>query len=256
MKLFVLGNKGSFFDYVRQILSATSVVDFYTIDKSESLFASKAIEYISLTEFGDYDAVIYISGETRDELCMHLLNFRLPSILIDHIRGQQVHFIYLSSLAVFAGNESDQITVNSPFSALDNYGETKILLERYRERFVSNNLLPKISVIYPASFFSGSGNSSIEKFLHFKSKYSLLRLFTFHGSLSFIERDKLATQISIIAHNKTPVKLILAENYLLNNSGGMIKIPRIPLLIFKLFGTLSKKLALKLRMVFRGINYE
>lgn len=256
MRIIIFGNKGSFLDGVIKTLSVASNVDFYSIDKSDALFASKAIEYIADIDFSKYDSVVFISGETRDDLCMHFLNFRLPSILLNHISGRQTHFVYLSSLAVFAGNESDLITVNSPFLPLDNYGETKILFERFRESFIKSHKLPLISAIYPASFFSGSGSSSIEKFQRIKSRHWFLRIFKFNGSLSFIHRDKLALEIHNILKNNTPKKVILAENFSLYSLGGMINIPRLPIWIFKAIGKLSQKTSLKMRMVFRGITYE
>jgi nucleoside-diphosphate-sugar epimerase len=255
MKLIIFGNKGSFLDSVIKTLSNSSDVDSYSIDKSDALFASRAIDHISNLDFSCYDAVVYISGETRDELYMHFLNFRLPSILLERISGLQTHFIYLSSLAVFAGNKSDKITVNSPFLPLDNYGETKVLFERFREFFANNHSLPKVSAIYPASFLSGSGSSSVEKFQSIRSRYVFLQIFKLNGALSFIHRDSLAHEIQDILTINLPKKVILAENYMLANLGGIINIPRLPIFIFKAIDMLSQKTSLKLRMVLRGILY-
>lgn len=256
MKSIVIGNKGSFLNSLIEKMSEASTVDVYVVDKTDPLYVSKSINFIANAHFDTYSNVLYVSGETRDELCMFFLNFKLPSILMERIRGLKIHFVYLSSLAVFAGNQCDLVNTGTPFAALDNYGQTKILLECYRERYVSDNKLPIVSVIYPASFFSGSGTSSIEQFNAIKSKHLFLKLLKFHGSLSYIRRETLVDEIIDVVNKGASKRIILSENYSLATTGGILSVPVLPMFVFKIFGFLSARLALKLRMVFRGIAYE
>jgi hypothetical protein len=257
MKVLLIGNRGSFFELCREALEKSYVVDSFCIDKNRAFnLPLKLDEFKSTTNFESYSAIIYISGETRDEDYMHLLNFRFPSELADISSRHEITLIYLSSLAVFAGGFEDVVTSESQLMPIDNYGHTKALMDQYVLKLKRESSKVKIKILFPASFYHGSGRSLIERYEQFSNRHHLFfKLFGFSGCLSYVDREKLIDFISKSIVSDDYGSRILSSHFELDQQHAKFILPMLPIWFFKLINKVSPMLSIKLRMVLRGIRY-
>lgn len=258
MKVLLIGNRGSFFELCREVLEKSYAVDSFCIDKKRiSNLPLKLSEFKNATHFENYSAIIYISGETRDEDFMHLLNFRFPSELADISSRYEITLIYLSSLAVFAGGFEDVVAPGDQPVPIDNYGYTKALMDQYVSKLKREASKVKIKALFPASFYHGSGRSSIEKYERFSNKHHLFfKLFGFSGCLSYVDRERLINFISKSIVSDDYRSQILSSHFELDQQHSRFILPIFPIWFFKLISKVSPMLSVKLRMVLRGIRYE
>lgn len=257
MKILLVVNEGSFGkELSNKIIESGYNVKIITIHSKKIDFLSECYGYIKVIKQIDFDVCIYASGETVDVEKMFFLNFMFPSNIFDIVAQKNKKFVYLSSLAVFAGNLSDVITNKSDRKPIDTYGFTKNRLDEYIKN--ENSQIDTIC-IYPASFYSGNGRSSIEKFNNFRNRISFLKYISFPGVLSYITRDELINEIIKTIEKKGSGDILMANHKSLKASINLpsLKFPQISLSIFLVLNKLIPiRISLILRMILRGIRYE
>jgi len=258
MKILLIGNKGSLYDCCVKKMSLLYDVDSFCIVKAPlSNLPFDLSAYKNSVIFKNYDAIVYISGETRDLDFMHLLNFRFPSELIDIAYSLKIPFFYLSSLAIYGRCFDDTITTKSKFAPIDTYGFTKCLLDQYVGELRKIDHDVKIKAILPASIYSGRGRSSLEKFEYLKIKFRLIfNFFTFQGCISYIEQDKLVDTIVASVGSENYRFEILSFHFEFSQCKGWFIFPKPPIWFFKMVDFMSPAVSLRLRILLRGIRYN
>lgn len=258
-KLLLIYNKGSFANSLIIELEKKFKIVQYCIHNGFDL--NYYFEDIKNKVSNDTKYILYVSGETRDEKKMELLNYELPKNIIEFSINKNIRFIYLSSLAVFVNNYDTVVNINSERIPADKYGHTKNHLDLFVKGLNNDN----INIIYPASFYSGNGRSSIEKITKIFLKYPLIfKFFVFPGSMSYIKREKLIIIIiETIKSNKKEIiaseELLLADLWkaLYPNQRFYLNIPRLSVKILRILNKfLPAKIVIKLKMLLIGVKYE
>jgi len=258
MRILLIGNPGSFFKESKRKLSLSFDVDAYCVDRERRLsILSDFSNNQGFWDFEKYIAIVYISGETRNKEFMGLLNFELPSILADISCQNNMGFVYLSSLAVFAGCVEDLITVKSEFKPIDDYGKTKALFDHHISKLEKIYPGSRVKTIFPASFYSKSGRSSIEKFGFYKQKFSkIFNIVSLQGCLSYVDRDDVIDKIVVSLKREDYRAEIMAKHYELKDENSKFTFPKPPLLLFKIIGKVFPRISVKMRMLLRGVYYK
>ena len=256
-------NKGSFANECKKEISKSFPITSIEINGKIDLNLS---HIVNLAKNHDECNIIYISGEVRKVDKMDFLNFELPKKLLDLCLDYNVGLIYLSTLSVFGFNLEDVIKLNSKRSPIDSYGITKNKFDSLVEKTRVENPNVRISGIYPASFYSGNGRSSIEKYSNIILRYSyIFKYIILPGSLTYIERKEVINKIVILLKSGPEKDYILSNTIQLSeiskkNFGTnsiQLKVVRIPLLFFNILSIfISKKNIILLKMLFRGSKYE
>ena len=242
MKVQVIGNNGSFLKDVCQALlkeqlqvTQTNSADFNDVE--------------------DVEFVIFVGGETRNESAMNENNVVLPLRILNQCKSKNIYYLYLSSLSVFGWCLDDVVTTNSKRSPIDIYGITKLKMDQLAFASEYRNYC----AVLPASINAGRGRSSVEKIEYYFTKLPFLKLFSFPGSLSYIDRDELISIIISCLLEKREGLIIASKKYTLSQLSFKYSVPfpRLPLFFFKpLSKIIGKKKALLIKMVFRGIEYS
>lgn len=256
MKVLLVINEGSFGkELSNKIIEDNYEIEIIKIHPKKIDFLSECYEYLEKINKISFDVCIYASGETLDIEKMFFLNFLFPSNIFDIVVQKNKKFIYLSSLAVFAGNLSDTVTNKSDRKPIDTYGFTKNRLDEYIK---SENSQIEVVGIYPASFYSGNGRSSIEKFDNLRNKISFLKYISFSGELSYITRDELINEIIKTIEQKGSREILMVNHKRLDAvNKPLLKFPKIPLSLFFVLNKLIPiRISLIMRMILRGIRYE
>ncbi|WP_126455386.1 NAD-dependent epimerase/dehydratase family protein [Sulfuriflexus mobilis] len=266
MNILLICNAGSFSKQLISFFSAENVLTVYEV--TAPLDTNLLDDIVSsvenrMVQGESYDALLFISGESRNELIMNTLNFDFPKRLLDVSVANGLDFVYLSSLAVFSGVVDDHIGLDSPRSPIDLYGKSKNDFDTY-VAYLRESEGASIRGIYPASFYSRNGRSSLERYLKVINDYGFfLKRISFPGELSYIDRDELIEGILDVCKSNGSLDVILSNHvsleYLLLGEvgdGWFLRIPRMPMFFFRTLSVfLPAKIEIKLRMLLRGIRY-
>ena len=239
--VLLIGNKGRFLEKVKNRLLVYNLTCITCDEFNFEILSSKH----------QYDLVLYVGGEVRNVEKMKLLNFELPSILLNYCKEKNIRIIYLSSLSVFGFPKKDRVNLNSERLPYDEYGNTKNMFDE----LVRLNKGVQASILYPASIISGKGRSSVEKFNSLKENHKFFRYFSFSGCLSYIQQDVLIEEI-LTSINSNHVGEKILSNHMVLNDDRTIAIPKIPLRIYHLLSfIIGTKRSMLLRVINRGIYY-
>lgn len=156
-----------------------------------------------------YDYVIYCSGETKKTIFMKDLNFLIPKFLYQSLSFRK--YIYFNSLSIFEGNYNEFIGCESDLKPISIYGKTKSLFKNFS--------IGKSDIInlYPASFYSGNGRSSIEKFENLFNKFFFLRLLKFPGLISYVPIIDIYSSIYIIIRDDISKDVFISKYFRLSD---------------------------------------
>lgn len=263
MRLLVVYNPGKFAQKMITTLRGQHDVYVFPVDRIREHWLSNISEHFKSIEDLILDAVLYISGETRDVYAMYALNFWLPTQFLDFAVKRRLKFVYLSSLAVWAGNVSDSISLISQRQPMDTYGYTKWAFDHYVRAVREADPECHVSGLYPDSFYSGNGRSSIETYKKLIKKWRFLKYLRFSGCLSYAPVEKIIDGICAALASKVGYDQMIADCMLIKdikihsqNARWQIPVPRLPLWFFRgLQWFLPQKFLFKVRMVMRGIRY-
>lgn len=261
--IILIHNKGSFANECKKEISKCFPLTTIEVSGKIDLDLSSIV---NLTKEYDECNIVYISGEVRNVDKMDLLNFELPKKLLNLCVNHRVGFIYLSTLTVFGFNLEDVVKLNSERSPIDSYGISKNKFDNLVVKTRSQNPNVRISGIYPASFYSGNGRSSIEKYSNIILRYSyIFKYIILPGSLTYIERKEVINKIVILLKSGPEKDYILSNTIQLSEiskktfgtTSIQLRVVRIPLLFFNILSIfISKKNTILLKMLFRGSKYE
>ena len=260
MRILLIANTGGLLDELFQKFNDRShVVDVFEVKKNNIISCSQLLGDLQCDYpvLNVYDSIVFVSGETRNKKYMELLNYEFPSHILGLAHVGNVPFVYLSSLAVFAGCYEDRVSVKTPLNSLDKYGYSKAKFDKYVREFRRDEKNAVIGALYPASFYSGSGRSSIEKYDRIINRFGLIFKFVgFNGCLSYIDRRALLDELVSTVEKKDYKDRILARHYHLSMYKSFFVFPVLPMYFFEVLGLFLPRFSLKLRMLVRGIRYE
>jgi nucleoside-diphosphate-sugar epimerase len=215
-------------------------------------------------QIGDL-VIIFVSGETRNDEKMLLLNVDYPKSIMNWCSLNNTRFVYLSSLAVFVNNNDDAfITINSSRKPNDEYGKTKDAFDNYVKNCTLNSGELLFSALLPASFYSGNGRSSVEKMEKIMKRYPVVfKNVEFPGSMSYICVSRLYDEIiSVISYEGSQFRIVSSELSLsdirksLYDTCPIIKIPNIPVKTWKYVSIfVPNVLAYKMKLLLTRVVY-
>ena len=205
MNILLIANKGKLQFAVEKQLNKRNNVILYLINKKLGLYDLHE-GFRKLVLLNKLDLIIYISGETRDENNMMLLNYLLPKVILLLCQSKFIPFIYLSSLSVFGIPSLNKITETSERNSIDHYSATKNLFDIFAKKNCINS---SIVSILPGSIINFKSKNDITSKLIKLSKSFPLKIFLrrIHprGNLACIDIYDLAKAISFEA-NKLETK--------------------------------------------------
>ena len=157
MNILLVANKGKLQATLEKLINRKNNLISYLIDKE--LNFSSLIEKFREKFFKEkIDLIVFISGETRDENKMMLLNYLLPKEILRISQSNSVPLIYLSSLSVFGIPNSNKITTLSPRKSIDLYSATKNLFDSFAK---DNYSRASISCILPGSIINFKSKNDV-----------------------------------------------------------------------------------------------
>ena len=170
MNILLVANKGKLYETLNKLIDRKNNIISYLIDKE--LDFSRLVEKFREKFFKEkIDLIVFISGETRDENKMMLLNYLLPKEILRISQSNSVPLIYLSSLSVFGIPNSKKITTLSPRKSIDLYSATKNLFDSFAK---DNYSKAPISCILPGSIINfKSKNDITNKLIKFFKTFPL-----------------------------------------------------------------------------------
>lgn len=173
MHVLLIGNQGSFCDYLHRRLGKHFSVSCFSIDPSCCF--DELLECLKVKlACHSYGAVVFVSGETRVPERMFDLNFRLPASILDFLSTSRIPFIYLSSLSVFGIPDSKFVSLDSPRNPLDLYGVTK---NKFDIHVIQNFREYPIVAMMPGSIINPlSSHSILAKWRSFLLRSTLSRI--------------------------------------------------------------------------------
>tara|TARA_B100000073_G_C23711881_1_gene564553 strand:- start:729 stop:1592 length:864 start_codon:yes stop_codon:yes gene_type:complete len=157
MNILLVANKGKLHSALEKQISNYSDVYSYLINKNLDLFELiKGLKEITLKK--NFNLFIFISGETRDENKMMLLNYLFPKEILRMAQSKSIPLIYLSSLSVFGIPNKNKVTCFSPRKSIDFYSTTKNLFDSFAK---DNYSKASISCILPGSIINFKSKNDI-----------------------------------------------------------------------------------------------
>lgn len=203
MTVLVVCNQGAFSDSVIATLGTLSLHSkSLVVDKSKplQLLCEEFQAFFSLYHF---DAVLFVSGETRIEEYMDKLNFRFPAIIALICSVRQIPLLYLSSISIFGFPRSRRYSAKyfPTTPPVDLYGKSKFMLDSY-----ILNTLPSFpcTSILPGSFVKFPLNRcTLAKLYRFIQIPLVLKITSFvcpSGTLLVVKSDDLVKLICIELH--------------------------------------------------------
>ena len=200
MNILLIANKGKLQFAVEKQLKNSNNVILYLVNKKLGLYDLHE-GFRKRVLLNKFDLIIYISGETRDENNMMLLNYLLPKIILLLCQSKYIPFIYLSSLSVFGIPGLKKITEKSERNSIDLYSATKNLFDKFA---MKNCINSSIVSILPGSIINFKSKNDITSKVVKLSKSFPLRIFLkrIHprGNLACIDINDLAKAISFEAN--------------------------------------------------------
>ncbi len=205
MNILLVANKGKLQATLEKLINRKNNLISYLIDKE--LNFSSLIEKFREKFFKEkIDLIVFISGETRDENKMMLLNYLLPKEILRISQSNSVPLIYLSSLSVFGIPNSNKITTLSPRKSIDLYSATKNLFDSFAK---DNYSRASISCILPGSI------------INFKSKNDvtnkIIKFFKTFPQNIFFNKIHPKGNISCVDVNDLSKSIMFEINLLSNN---------------------------------------
>ena len=270
MNILLISNKGKLNNAVELKIKENNNVFLYLINKNLN-FDELIIGFKKIFFNNKLDLIIFISGETRDENKMMLLNYLFPKEILRISQSNFIPLIYLSSLAVFGIPTNKKVTKFSQKNSIDLYSTTKNLFDSYARNHCVN---ASILSILPGSIINFNSNHDIINKLIIFSKKSpqniFLRKFNSMGNISCIYVNDLAKSILSEVNNITDrnkdvnfkskictVNLSISQiQKKIYSKKYIIMIPNINFLNSKFFSKFFKKNILKkLYLFFNNIEY-
>lgn len=266
--IVLICNRGSFAAGLIQSLESKGcrfihVIDSKAVSLDLNLICSK-LDLLKEQYIGF--VVLFVSGETRDEKYMELMNYDYPKSIFLWAVKNNLRFIYLSSLSVFSNNNVDsEITHKSVRRTIDEYGRTKNMFDNYVIHRVNNCNDVYFSALMPASFYSGNGRSSIEKAKEFMLRYPFVfKNFVFPGSMSFVSIQTLYDEIFAEIHSDSQGFRIISQEKSLSvirnevfDSPPLLHIPNVPVRFWYIIDfVIPKSIVYRLKLLFTRLVYE
>ena len=192
LNLFLIHNEGTFAKLTKQRLQELFYIQAFNIRKNYSLKALENEIYMQISK-NRFNLILYISGETKENLFMKKLNFDLPYFIADVCDKKNIPLVYLSSLSVYGIPRRKSIDVLTNKLPFNNYGKTKsefdqILKIKLKDlRFCS---IAPGTIINPRSKKDNLLKNSIRK-LSSKPLIWLLKLFSPSGNYACVHIDDL-----------------------------------------------------------------
>ena len=192
LNLFLIHNEGNFAKLTKQRLQEFFLIHTFTIRKNCSLKVLENEIYMQINK-NKFNLILYISGETKENLFMKKLNFDLPYFIADICDKRNIPLVYLSSLSVYGIPRTKSIAVLTKKVPFNNYGKTKskfdqILKTKLKDlRFCS---IAPGTIINPYSKKDNLLKNSIKK-LSSKPLIWLLKLFSPSGNYACVHIDDL-----------------------------------------------------------------
>lgn len=195
MNILLVANKGKLNSAVESQIQKDNNIFLYLVNKDSGL--SELIEaFHEVFLQNKLDLIIFISGETRDENKMMLLNYLFPKEILRISQSNNLPLIYLSSLSVFGIPSSKSITNYSQKKSIDLYSTTKNLFDSFAR---DNCVKALVLSIMPGSIVNfRSKNDILNKLIKFSKTFPnnlFLKRFHPRGNIACIEVNDLAKAI-------------------------------------------------------------
>ena len=200
MNILLIANKGKLHLAVERKIQKNNNIILYLINKKLNLNQLKE-GFRSKVSNNKLDLIIFISGETRDESKMMLLNYLLPKEILQISQSKSIPLFYLSSLSVFGIPTKKIITENSERNSIDLYSTTKNLFDAFAKKNCLNALI--ISILPGAIINFKSQNDITNKLINFSKTFPQCLFLKFihpQGNISCIDVEDLAKVISLEAN--------------------------------------------------------
>lgn len=248
MKALLFSNPGKFSKGLVEFLSDNGIDVHFS-------YNYKSVNF----DFNDYDVVIFTGGETRKEEVMEDFNFEYPSHIVDKCIKLNKRFVYLSTLSVFGYPDTDVVSIGSRRSPFNLYGETKNKFDEYVAKVAEENNYFNYTAIYPASFKSSNGRSSVERIEKIFNKFPFLKLFSFSGFMTYVSVFDVYKQVLISINDEegSDSYVLMADEFHLKDLSYKfsIKLPTVPAFLIRII-PVKKKIKYAIRCVLRGVAYK
>ena len=195
MNILLVANKGKLHLAVEKKISKYNNVFSYLVNKNLGFF--DLLEgFKEITFNKKINVVIFISGETRDENKMMLLNYLFPKEILLFAQTHSIPLIYLSSLSVFGIPNTSKISTYTPRESIDLYSTTKNLFDSFANKNFSK---ASISCIMPGSIINfKSKNDVTNKLIKFFKTFPQNIIFNWihpRGNIACVEVNDLSKSI-------------------------------------------------------------
>lgn len=269
-KVVIISNQGRFGSGFIKYISESKDIELiksYVIDTKyeKSSIARRCQDISNSMKLLKPDFCFYISGETREPSRMSLLNIDFPKQIASICSDKHIKFVYLSSLAVWAGVNQLKVNLSTSHLAIDNYGKTKSRFDCWIRKNRCNNKDGLTAyIVYPASFYSGNGRSAIEKLEAGFYKFKLIfRYLGFSGSLSYIDINDIYRVLRGFALGEYQRDVLLSNSKSVEDISSLvfgtrpkIVIPRIPMFFWRIvFYIVPKRVYAISKYIFTGVDY-
>ncbi len=195
MNILLVANKGKLYSAVESQIQKDNNIFLYLVNKDSGL--SELIEaFNKIFSQNKLDLIIFISGETRDENKMMLLNYLFPKEILRILQSHNLPLIYLSSLSVFGIPSSKSINKFSQKESIDLYSTTKNLFDAFAKDNCAKSLV--ISIMPGSIINFRSKNDITNKLIKFSKTFPnnlFLKRFHPRGNIACIEVNDLAKAI-------------------------------------------------------------
>lgn len=206
MKLFLIGNPGSFSRSINDLLSSDFDTEIHYVDKKDKITSNiKKIRDKLIKNKERYNFLVYLSGETRDKSLMKRFNKDLLIEISKICSSYHINLIYMSSLSVFGIPKTKLVSKKSIRAPISLYGNTKNSADNYFKTRKNNilifNFLPG-SLIIPNS--KRGFYHKLKKFMQKK----IIKIFFFlicpGGQFIFCDTEEIASEIKrVIIFSRT-----------------------------------------------------
>lgn len=272
LNLFLIHNEGTFAKLTKQRLQELFYIQAFNIRKNYSLKALENEIYMQISK-NRFNLILYISGETKENLFMKKLNFDLPYFIADVCDKKNIPLVYLSSLSVYGIPRRKSIDVLTNKLPFNNYGKTKsefdqILKIKLKDlRFCS---IAPGTIINPHSKKDNLLKNSIRK-LSSKPLIWLLKLFSPSGNYACVHIDDLTFVLlqecikitskksmksyKVFKNCSNKISIYNLVTYIVG-SKPLFRINNIPMQLINIISIfLPKSLTMKLIVFFGDIDY-
>lgn len=192
LNLFLIHNEGTFAKLTKLRLQKLFCIETFTIIKNYPLKVLEN-EINMLISKNKFNLILYISGETKENIFMKKLNFDLPYFIADVCEKKNIPLVYLSSLSVYGIPRTKSIDVLTNKVPINHYGKTKSEFDQILKIKLKDLRFCAIApgtIINPHSKKDNLLKNSIRK-LSSKPLIWLLMLFSPSGNFACVHIDDL-----------------------------------------------------------------